>query len=388
MRKVLHLWQYYGQRSQIWLYRQLVAGIKYQPHLLLRKSWLEGAHPDEFPFPPEQLHYFPQKNIIQRVLARAVTVLQTGRRDTFSSADIYYIIKSAAEIDSDILHIHFGWTAVKLLPFFKMLQNAGIKIVVSFYGSDVFRLSPEYQKYLIKLLKSPVKIIVTSSALKAELVNLGGNEADINIIPVGINIRELLSDKNIPAAENNGEVKIFSVGRLVNFKAPEELPQIARILKDNDIDFEWIVAGDGPLLSVCIENSRKYDVQDRILFVGAVPFYEVKKYMQKSDIFVHNAVIADDGSREALGVTLMEAGGFGLPVVSCNVGGIPEVVIDSETGILTEEKQPEKMAAAIMRLADDKALREEMGGNAAWYIRERFDSEKLVEQVEAVYMGM
>jgi glycosyltransferase involved in cell wall biosynthesis len=389
MTNVLHIWRYYGQRSQTWLYRQLSAQMEYRPHLMLREQWLENAYIDEFPFPAEQLHYFPERNVVQRTLNRAETVVRTGRRDTFTCADAREIKRVVRVIGADIIHVHFGWTAVKMLPYISS------SLIVSFYGSDVFRLSVEYKKQLEILLQSPVRIIVTSNALKSGLIDIGGIADNITVIPVGINVDELPSVDDVlieKSTKNNGAddcpLKIFTVGRLIDCKAPDKLPVMARMLLDKGIEFEWTVAGDGPLMEKCRQAIDANGVGDCFLMVGSVSFDDVKRYMLDSDILVHNAVVADDGSREALGVTLMEAGALGVPVVSCDVGGIPEVVVNGETGILVEEGDVEVMVDAIERLAGDAGLRQGMGVEAMRYVRARFDARMLAEKVERFYGGL
>lgn len=398
MNNVLHIWRYYGQRSQTWLYRQLSNQTNYTPHLLLKSQWTDNAHPNEFPFPPHQLHYFTDHNIIHRTLSRLTTTILTKRRDTFTSSDIRNINRLASKIDARIIHIHFGWTATQLLwkkpkaGLSDINRKTHYSLILSFYGSDVFRLSPTYKKQLIKIIKTNTQIIVTSNALKKGLIEIGGIEKNISVIPVGINIEELPSIKEISITKHrkytkkeNNPLKIFTVGRLINCKAPQKLPEIAKSLQDNGIDFQWTIAGTGPLMQQCQQTIKELKLEHCFTMLGSISFQDVKKYMLDSDILVHNAIIAPDGSREALGVTLMEAGALGLPVISCNVGGIPEVVIHKQTGILVKPNQPELMTNAIIKLATNRILCQQMSNAAMIHIRKNFDARLLAKKVENIY---
>ena len=100
---------------------------------------------------------------------------------------------------------------------------------------------------------------------------------------------------------------------------------------------------------------------------------------------VHNARIDSQGDHESLGVSLMEGGAMGLPVVSCRIGGIPEVVKDGETGFLVDSGDTEAMAERITRLAGDVSLRRRMGEAAMTHVRTVFDSRRLASQMEALY---
>lgn len=414
MKNVLHIWRYYGQRSQTWLYRQLTSQTNYTPHLILKQQWLQNAHPTEFPFPKNQLHYFPHHNTIHRTLSRAATIIRTHRRDTFTLSDIHDINHLAQQIDAKIIHIHFGWTATQLLLHCSSFILHPSSFILSFYGSDVFRLSPQYKAQLIKILKTNIQIIATSHALKTGLIDLGANQENITVIPVGIDIEQLPSTEEINSHQtiptqasdyvrhskktpsnsfavrrasktNAPPLKLFTVGRLIECKSIHKLPEIAQTLKEKNINFHWTVAGDGPLMPQCQQAIKQYGVEDCFTLTGSIPFKEVTQQMLNSDILVHNAIIAPDGSREALGVTLMEAGALGLPVISCNIGGIPEVIINNKTGILVKANQPEPMTNAIIKLANNPTLRHTMGQAAIQHIRKNFNAKQLAQKVEELY---
>jgi len=124
---------------------------------------------------------------------------------------------------------------------------------------------------------------------------------------------------------------------------------------------------------------------DRFVVKGSLPFAAVSDLLWTSDIMVHNAMVNPGGGREALGVTLMEAGAVGLPVVSCRVGGIPEVVIDNETGFLVESGDLDAMADKVVLLVKKSDLRCQMGIAAMRHVRKSFDSNLLAAKLENLY---
>ncbi len=91
---------------------------------------------------------------------------------------------------------------------------------------------------------------------------------------------------------------------------------------------------------------------------------------------------------EGLPYVILEAMSYGLPVVSTNVDGIPEAVADGESGLLVPSRDPEALAAAIVRLLDDPEQRSRMGEAGQRIVRERFGLERMVDELAAVYRGV
>ncbi len=121
---------------------------------------------------------------------------------------------------------------------------------------------------------------------------------------------------------------------------------------------------------------------DRVRFFGKVPYEDLPAYYGLADIFVHPAVW-----QEPFGMTLTEAMGCGLPVVSTRSGGIPEIVVDGETGLLVRAGDPEALADAILDLAGDPVRRREMGKRGIERLRNDFTWECTARRMEAVLLA-
>lgn len=121
---------------------------------------------------------------------------------------------------------------------------------------------------------------------------------------------------------------------------------------------------------------------DRVRFLGKLPHEDLPAYYGLADIFVHPAVW-----QEPFGMTLTEAMGCGLPVVSTRSGGIPEIVVDGETGLLARSGDPETLADAILDLAANPLRRSEMGKRGFERLREKFTWERTARRMEAVLLG-
>lgn len=126
------------------------------------------------------------------------------------------------------------------------------------------------------------------------------------------------------------------------------------------------VVGDGPQLPALQEKARELGLAQRVEFAGLRS--DVQRFLAGADVFVHPALWS-----EAFGYTIAEAQACGVPVIATAVGGIPEVVANGETGILVPPREAAPLAAAIDRLASDRALLARMAGAARRRAEALFD---------------
>lgn len=154
-----------------------------------------------------------------------------------------------------------------------------------------------------------------------------------------------------------------------------------------DADFRLCIAGDGPTRPR-LEQAADTFLPGRVTFLGMVPRHELHKYYSAADVF------AFPGFRESLGMVYLEAQSCGLPVVAFDGWGIPEVVANGHSGLLTpappldgndgrDESGKLAMAQAVGRLLADENLRLAMGRQAAAFVREKHDLNRNYGQVQA-----
>ena len=138
-----------------------------------------------------------------------------------------------------------------------------------------------------------------------------------------------------------------------------------------------LVVGDGPLRESLEATSRDLGVASNVHFVGA--HRDVGRFYAAADIVVLPSIL------ETFGNVSIEAMAFGKPVVASRVGGIPEVVIDGQTGLLVPPKDPNAIAAAILQLLRDPALRQRMGEAGRARMQKHFTMDRVAREVETVY---
>ncbi|MBU1139945.1 MAG: glycosyltransferase family 4 protein [Proteobacteria bacterium] len=137
-------------------------------------------------------------------------------------------------------------------------------------------------------------------------------------------------------------------------------------LADQGIPFKLVIAGDGSERQAIVTLAQKL-LPDRVLFVGRLKRKEMFRFYSGGDLFVF------PGIRESLGMVFLEAQSCGLPVVAFDNGGIPEVVVQRETALLTAPFDEDAFIDAVRTLLLNPSIRKEMGNAAATYVRTHHD---------------
>jgi glycosyltransferase involved in cell wall biosynthesis len=156
---------------------------------------------------------------------------------------------------------------------------------------------------------------------------------------------------------------LVTVGRL---KVPKDFPTFVRALgRLRKGSFEALIVGDGPDRPLLEEEIRSSGLSDAVRLTRER--HDVPHLLAAADVFVLAS------RSEGHPVSVLEAMAAGLPVVASRVGGVPEQVVDGETGLLVDPGDPEPLAAALERLAGDPALRRRLGAAGRARAEERFD---------------
>lgn len=150
------------------------------------------------------------------------------------------------------------------------------------------------------------------------------------------------------------------------------------ILKE--LDFSALMIGDGTLRDKLINYSLEKKLNDKVHFLGQR--FNIPELLSITDIFTLPSL------SEGMPLSIMEAMASGLPVVSTDVGGASELVVDGETGFLVPSGSPGLLAEKIKTLINDKNLRQEMGKKGQRRVKDNFDLKTMVGKTEALYKGL
>ena len=149
--------------------------------------------------------------------------------------------------------------------------------------------------------------------------------------------------------------------------------------------FEIRIVGVGDLTEKLKELAAHNAGNAEIVFTGKLSPEDLAKEYRTANVFTLPAIIDSKGDTEGLGVVLIEAMELGLPIVASNVGGIPDVVMDGESGILVPEKDPQALANAFKRLESEPGLVKQLLEGSRKRIRECFTWDGIIERQIAEY---
>ena len=203
-----------------------------------------------------------------------------------------------------------------------------------------------------------VTICVSESERRAGLEARTCEEATTVVIHNGVE----LPDTDVPGPRA-GPFRIVTVGRL---QAPKDALTLVRALAELPRDaYEAVIVGEGPDRPAVESEVRRLGLDSEVDLAGGRT--DVAELLAASDLFVLSS------RSEGLPLSILEAMAAGLPVVASSVGGIPELVLEGETGFLVPPGDPHRLAGAIERLLDDSALRRRLGAAGRIRVAERFD---------------
>lgn len=169
---------------------------------------------------------------------------------------------------------------------------------------------------------------------------------------------------------------IISIGRLIEKKGFADLIEACSLLGERGIDFQAEIIGEGPLETALRGQITKAGLTKSVLLAGPQPQSEVIRRLRRSAIFALPCVAEVGGGKDNLPTVVMEAMGAGLPVVSTPLGGVPEMVIEGQTGLLVPEHSPAALADALARLLGDQAFAQSLGEAGRRRAQELFAIEK------------
>ncbi len=204
-----------------------------------------------------------------------------------------------------------------------------------------------------------------------------GKPSQYSVVPNGIDLESFAA--KVPSAVGlvEGAPVIGTVGSLTPEKGFSVLLDAMPSVVERFPQATLYIIGDGPLRSALEQQGRERALAGAVRFVGGVD--DIRPWLQSFDLFVQPSL------HEGQGIALMEAMASGRPVIASRVGGIPEVVIDNETGILVPPGDPEALAASICALGADERRRRQLAAIGRARVRSQYPLERMIRGVEEIY---
>ena len=270
------------------------------------------------------------------------------------------------------LHIHFAHIPTDIGMYASILSN--IPFSFTAHANDLFE-----RGWLLQEKVNRSKFTITISEYNRRwLRERGCNSSKIHIVRCGIN-----SSRFTPIHYKNpaSPFRIGTIGRMVEKKGFDTLIKATAILKQKGLPLYLMIVGSGPLEKHLRDLAEKLQIKGLVEFPGPIINQDVPSWLRTLDLFVLPCQKDHNGDMDGIPVVLMEAMLSGVPVVSTNISGIPELVINNLSGLLVPPQDPEALSLAMKRLLLDYELRETTYKNAIKHIRFEFNEELNVNRL-------
>ena len=235
----------------------------------------------------------------------------------------------------DHVHAHFGTNATAVAMYCAALGGPGYSFTA--HGTESFE-SPERIRLGLKAKRARFVVAVCEYGRREIIASSPGvEEAKVHVVRCGLD-EAFAAQSASPSVQGN---RLTVIGRLSPEKGHRVLLEAAKRLDRDDLDFRMVLVGDGELRAEIEDQIAGAGLRDRIEIAGWQDSTGVQRALEKTRALV----LASFG--EGLPVVIMEAMAMGRPIVSTDVGGIRELVIEDETGWLVPAGDPERLAEAM-----------------------------------------
>ena len=283
----------------------------------------------------------------------------------------------------DIVHTHSGKAG--FVGRFAA-KRAQVPIIVhTIHGPSFYRYQNPLGNWLFRWAEQVAAewttqfISVADAMTEQYLAASVGLPAQYVTIHSGMNVKAFL---NAPVASGKTELVVGKVARLFRLKGHEFLFEAAPRIVAAVPNVKFLLVGDGIYREEFERRAARMGMRERFEFAGLVRPEEIPGYIARMDVLVHLSL------REGLPRTLPQALACGKPVVAFDVDGAREVCLDGETGFLVRPEDSAGLAAAVIRLLQDKELATRMGTRGRELVRERFSEELMVRRIDELYQQL
>lgn len=292
---------------------------------------------------------------------------------SFSSAELAFI-KSLKQNKIQVVLAQYGTTAYRIVTICKYLN---IPLIAHFHGYDasvesVIKSCNNYQD----VFAYSSYVITVSLSMQNRLFSLGCPPEKLIYNSYGPD------NQFLEITPQFSESTFIGLGRFVSKKAAYYTILAFKQVLGKFPNAQLVLGGQGELYEVCENLARYYQLEKNVLLPGVLSKKEFSTYLSKGLAFVQHSVTASNGDQEGTPVAVLEASAAGLPVIATFHAGIPDVIIDGETGLLVSEHDVDTMAEKMLMLIENKVLAQQMGAKGKERVKKYFTLEKHLQTLD------
>ncbi len=358
---------------------ELVIGSVYPPLTSLRHEYISRLSAPIHYAPPQEILRILERNAkTTRKWPRDLVEQHEGRYGPMAKAEqrarnALYFAGFFARSRVDHVHVHFANRAAHTAVFLK--EISGIPFSVTAHGQDFMKDLGSDD--LLREICAAAEFVAAETDYSRDLLRqrCPNSAAKIQRVYNGIDLERFPA----PRSCNGDRIpRIVSVGRLVPFKGFDDLIDACAELARRRIDFVCDIIGDGPLRETLQAKIEQLDLSSRVNLLGSLSQGAVLEKLQAADIFALASTTDAEGATDVFPTVILEAMASARPVVSTRLAGIPELVVDGQTGMLAPPGDSVALAHALEQLLRDPELRLRFGHSGRARIEQDFRIEQTV----------
>jgi colanic acid/amylovoran biosynthesis glycosyltransferase len=283
-----------------------------------------------------------------------------------------------------VKHLHAHFANHPALAAWIVHRLTGIGYSFTAHGSDL-----HIDQTMLAEKIDEARFVVTISHYNRNFIaeHVGAARADkVHIVHCGVDTDLFRPVEGPRQAPGEGPLRILCIAALRDVKGHRHLIDACALLSTRGIAFRCELVGEGPMRGAIERQIASLGLTDKVLLLGPLPREGIlRKLREETDLVALASILARRGNREGIPVTLMEAMACALPVVSSRISGIPELIEDGISGLLTAPGNAEAIADALESLARDHALRAALGGAARIRIVSDFEIQRNAAELARLF---
>ena len=283
----------------------------------------------------------------------------------------------------DVLHVHYAIPhASAAYMAQQILRTEGIEIpfITTLHGTDITLVGKDqsFEPVITFCLNQSNAITAVSESLKKDTYNHFDTTKEIHVIPNFIDTKSELPIVDIETRRRYAKDEEKIISHTSNFRKVKRIEDVIKVFQKvlEKMPCKLLLAGDGPERSAAEHLGRELKICDNIIFVGKVR--DTSHVLEISDLFLLPS------ETESFGLAALEAMAQGVPVISSNTGGIPEVNIHQYSGYLSYVGDVEDMAKNALKLLQNDKLMQTFRKQAHQRAKD-FSIEKILPMYEELY---
>lgn len=313
----------------------------------------------------------------------ATRIVGLGRRVNFGGdiKALLSLVKAIRDFKPDVIHTHTAKAGAigRIASLVSMQKSIRVH---TYHGHLLNGYFGSFKRLLVVMIErllalTTQQLLAVGDKVRQDLLKAGiGKKNKFGLMPPGLEIvvLPLKTESKEFYALNNDRLQCAFIGRVTQIKRPDRFLDVVSEIKKRQVKLDFFIAGDGELLETCRKRIATEELPVSVLGWQS----NIERVLSAADI----VVLTSDN--EGTPLSLIQAGMAGLPVVSTSVGSVSEVVLNNETGIVTD-LDVQQLADALENLANDPRLRAQLGATAKKFTLANFGVQRLVHDHEELY---